>query len=293
MIALQRVAGVLLVIELDHRQRRRRRRVAQVALLGVEQLPAVRAVVTRHAVALPRRQLPLGLRVTLAARDVGVVALERHGRVARRVVIELLVALLRRPRGVEVAAIAAQQRRPQRAVGLVLVAAAAGVVGAEVRAQALAVGALVAVVARHRGVLARELPAGQPVIERLGAADRAPAHQIEAAAAVLLVAQLAVAAGGLGRGVEALAGVDARLQVAVIVTAQALRGADRAIGLVAGVAAVGVVERRVALRQRARRRGQEVVAARDADAHDHQRGDQQPAAPAHRPAPIPNDTSCA
>src|SRR5215471_1746831 len=48
----QRVAGLLLVIELDLVHRAQRRRVAELALLGAEQLAVVRALVAPRAAAV-------------------------------------------------------------------------------------------------------------------------------------------------------------------------------------------------------------------------------------------------
>jgi hypothetical protein len=115
-------------------------------------------------------------------------------------------------------------------------------------------------------VLALQLPAGQVVIEALLAAlDRRPAHQIEAAALVLLVADLALLPGDEGRRVEALVRGDLRAEVLVVVAAEALRVRDVARAVdVAVVAVVRVVERPVARRERARRGREEIVGRRGA-----------------------------
>src|SRR6185503_20575853 len=121
-------------------------------------------------------------------------------------------------------------------------------------------GPVAARAARDR-MLALELPAGELVVERLAAADRAPPHQIEAPAAVLLVAHLARVALHARRRMEALAGVDPLLEVLVFVAAEAPGGRDRLVGLVAGRALILAIDRGVARRQLAGRRLQEVVGA--------------------------------
>src|SRR5262245_24080425 len=179
----QRIAGLLLVIEPHLGERAQRRRVAALALLRAEQLAVVRALVTLRAVAVEPGQLEHRFRVALGARDVGVRADERHRGEVLVVVIEVEARARRLPLGLAVAAIAAQVGRADRTVRLILgVAAAAVALGVEVGAQPLLVGRLVAVRAARDRVLALELPAGELVVERLAAADRAPPHQIEAPA---------------------------------------------------------------------------------------------------------------
>src|SRR6185436_12468330 len=152
----------------------------------------------------------------------------------RIVVIEVERPLRRLPYRLGVAALAARARRAHLAVRLILgVAAVAGAGGAEVRPQPLPVRGRVAARAVGARVLALQRPARQRVIELRRGADRHPAHRIEAAAAVLLVAQPARPALHLLRRVEADPGVDPLLEVLVVVTAQALARRDLPVALVA------------------------------------------------------------
>src|SRR5213078_3690831 len=181
------------------------------------------------------------------ARDVGVAADERHRGLVPVVVIELEPRLLRLPLRLAVAALAAQVDRADLAVRLILgVAARTRAIGVEVRAQALLVERLVTGGAVGDRVLAPELPARELVIERPGPTDRGPAHQIEAAAAVLLVAYLARPVHDPGRRVEALVGVDPPLEVLVVVAGQAPGGRHRVVGLVAARALILAIDRGVA-----------------------------------------------
>ncbi len=259
---LQRVAGVLAVIEPDLVERAERRRVAQLALLGAENsCPSCglswhwRTRRRRTWAGLNRR-----LRVALGARDVAVGPLERHRGLRLVVVVEVERRPLRLPRRLAVATLAPLMRLADVAVRLLLlVAGAAGRLGPEERAQPLLVDRLVAVGAVGRRVFPPQRPAGQIVVERLHAAERAPAHEVELATAVVLVAQLAGDALDLDRDVQALALGDAPAQVLVVVTAQALGAGDRVVGLVARAALIRRVERGVAARQLARRGLEEVL----------------------------------
>jgi hypothetical protein len=257
---LQRVAGVLAVIEPDLVERAERRRVAQLALLGREQLPVVRALVAQATRAVVLGQAKGRLRVALGAGHVLVGPLERHRRLRLVVVVEVERRPLRLPRRLAVATLAPLMRLADVAVRLLLlVAGAAGWLGPEERAQPLLVDRLVAVGAVGRRVFPPQRPAGQIVVERLHAAERAPAHEVELATAVVLVAQLAGDALDLDRDVQALALGDAPAQVLVVVTAQALGAGDRVVGLVARAALIRRVERGVAARQLARRGLEEVL----------------------------------
>jgi hypothetical protein len=210
--------------------------------------------------------------------------------------IELEARLLRLPLRLGVAALAAQVDRADLAVRLVLVVAArARALGVEVRAQALLVDRLVATGAVGDGVLAAQLPAGELVIERLRPADRAPAHEIEAAAAMLLVAHLARPVLHPRRGVKAFAGVDPLLEVLVIVAREALGGRHGIVGLVAARALILAIDRGVARGELARRRLEEIVGARAAREQDC--GDRERKEPGsrhgHSSALIPIWNSCA
>jgi hypothetical protein len=180
-------------------------------------------------------------------------------------VVELEDLLLRLPHALAVAALARQHLLALELVRLILLVAAlraAQPIRAHVHPEALGLVARgVALRAVGARVLAVERPAGELVIEGLLAAlDRGPAHEIEAAVLVLLVADLALLALDQRRRVEALAGRDPRAQVLVIVTAEALvvRQIARAVD-VAVVALVLRVERGVARRERARRGREEVI----------------------------------
>ncbi len=251
MLALERVVGLLLVVEADVAQGAQRRGMADLALLLREQLALVRALVAELAAAVELRQLECALGVALRARDIDVRALDRHRGLRLVIVIELELGLrwLPRARGVAVAALLVNLA--DRAVlGVLRVAAAARLVRVEIGPQPLRLVARgVAGLALGGGVLALECEGRELVIERLRAVDRGPAHEVEVAAAVLLVAQLARTALDLDRDVEAFAAIDLGLEIRVIMTAEALVGGDRVVGLVTGGALILGVETRVALGQ--------------------------------------------
>src|ERR1044071_1499380 len=270
-LADQRVAGLLPVIELDLDQRAQRRRVAALALLRREQLSVVRALVALRAVTAIAGELERCLRVALGARHVGVGADQRHRCLGAVAVVELEALLRRLPLRLAVAALAAQVDRADLAVRLVLaVTAGARAVGVEIGPQALLVDGAVTARAVGDRVLAAQLPAGELVIERLGPTDRAPPHEVEAAAAVLLVADLARPVLDLGRRVKALAGIDPLLEILVVVAREALGGRHRLVALVAGRALILAVDRGVAGGELAGGRLEEVVGAHAT--RDHQGG---------------------
>jgi hypothetical protein len=164
--------------------------------------------------------------MALRARDLGVRALERVGRLRLVVVVEVEDLLGRLPVDLGVAAVALEHLLPLEVVRLiVLVARAAHARLAEEQAQALLVLARVAVLALGRGVLAVQLELGPLVVVRAEcvlSAERGPAHEVEAAALVVEVAVPALLAGDLHRRMQALARDDLRLLIGVIVAAQAL-----------------------------------------------------------------------
>ena len=128
----------------------------------------MRAVVAARVAArvgIGRRQVEHRLGVALAAGQILVPAVGRHGGVALVVVIELERVAPRLPGALAVAALARQHLAPLELVRLVvLVAAAAQLVLAEVGAQALAVLVLVALDALDLGVFAAEAASRKPNI---------------------------------------------------------------------------------------------------------------------------------
>ena len=243
-----------------------RRRVTPLALLGPEQVPVVRGHVAPAVAACVRvrqRQVEHALGVALHAGEVAVGSEDRHPRVLAIVVVELEALLRRLPHTLAVAALAGEHvlaLELVRLIARVATARPAQLVSAHVRLEALLVARLVALRAVGVAVLALERPARRVVVEVLLAAlEVRPAHQVVRRALVLLVARLALLAGDGRGGVEALLGVDALLQIIVIVAAEALVARHLARAVDVALVAVGlVVERGVALRECARRRAEEI-----------------------------------
>ena len=117
-------------------------------------------------------------------------------------------------------------------------ASAAALALANKNSKPLTIAFLVTVLAGNHFVLRFQRPACLKVIELFDAPNGFPAHQIEAAAAMLLMTLLAFRVLHSRRGMEALVGGNALAQVFMVVTPKAFAAGQR---LAIGVALIAVL----------------------------------------------------
>lgn len=176
--------------------------------------------------------------------------LEGHLRVGLAVVVEFQVPQRRLPGSLRVTALAAHEGlayRPMRLIFLVAVAATLAL--ADEDSQALPVGPCMAFLAVDDLMFCLECPARLRVVEVLLAADCLPAHQVETAASMILVALLAGLTSYQPRGVKALICLDSFAQIFVIMAAETFVAVHALTAVVASVALVLPIQARVTGRE--------------------------------------------